>query len=222
MHHDITYNMKISLQAICLNMPDLSHLNLSNNQGITDAGTLGLNLEDSLPPNSVLELKDSQRRHRKIPLGLKQEKELHLAGLRREILAESLVESGQSSSGLFRLDKLVSLNLSHTSVTNLTLKLAIDSPDLRSLNVGGSAAVEDDGLYEFAIRHPCLEKLELGSTGLTDTALISGLSCLPRLAYLDLSSCQQVTNAGLPRTMYIHVRTGAQLGNFEWWAHVYL
>jgi len=186
------------LQAICSNMPDLIHLNLSNNPGISDVGTLGLILEDTASINSVLEVKDTLQRHNKIAMGTKHENEIRLLSLRREMMVESLVEAGKPECGLFLLTKLLHLNLSMTSVSSLTLKLAINSPDLRSFNLGhNSSAVDDDGLYDFSIRHSHLEKLELGYTPISDTGLISCLSCLPRLVHLDISSCQEVTNAGL-------------------------
>ncbi len=176
-------------------MQGLTHLNLSNNPRISDIGTLGLSLENPAS-NSVLEMKELMYKKNKIPLGSRQENEIRLAGLRREIMTESLLEDGMLESGLFLLSRLQELNLSLTSVSSLTLKLGVNAPDLRSFCLDNCSAIDDSGLYDFAIRHSHLEKLQLGSTRVTDTGLISCLSCLPRLVHLDISSCQDVTSAG--------------------------
>ena len=177
-------------------MTQLTHLDLSNNPRVTDMGALGL---CSLNPasSSLLEMKEIMHKKKKVALGSKEERELRLASLRREIVAESLLEEGEPESGLFLLTKLLDLNLSATSISSLTLKLGVNAPDLRNFNVGLCPdAVDDTGLYDFAIRHSHLERLTLANTPATDTGLISCLSCLPRLIYLDMSSCQTITSAG--------------------------
>ena len=177
-------------------MKFLTHLNLSNNRRISDVGTLGLNSSNPAS-NSTSELKEAMRRNNKIILGSREEKEIRLVSLRREILAESLLEDGVLESGLYLLNRLEELDLSLTSVSSLTLKLGVNAPDLRRFSVTNCpGAVDDTGLYDFAIRHPHLERLELGSTPVSDTALISCLSCLPRLVHLDISACLEVTSAG--------------------------
>ena len=176
-------------------MRGLTHLNLSNNPRITDIGTLGLSL-DNPAASSVLEIKDLLGRKQRIQLGSRQEQEIRLRSLRQEIAAESLLEDGRLEAGLYLLPRLLHLDLSLTGVSSLTLKLGINAPDLRSLGLQNCPAVEDSGFYDFAIQHSHLEKLLLGSTPITDTGLISCLSCLPRLVHLDISACQEISSAG--------------------------
>jgi hypothetical protein len=110
--------------------------------------------------------------------------------------AEELSPS-DSLSGLRLLDRLISLDLSFTAVSTRTLRSGIAAPDLRQLSLNQCARVEDGGLYRLAARHPRLERLELRSCPLSDTGLVSGLSCLPRLVYLDLGSCMYISSTGI-------------------------
>jgi hypothetical protein len=107
-----------------------------------------------------------------------------------------------SLSGLRLLDRLLSLDLSATAVSARTLQCGIAAPDLRQLSLNQCARVEDGGLYRLAARHPRLERLELRSCPLSDTGLVSGLSCLPRLVYLDLGSCMYISSTG-NRTFFL-------------------
>ena len=187
---------QLLLQAICSNMQQLTHLNLSNNKRISDFGASGL-AADNPSSNSVLEIKQIMQQKNIIPLGSKEEKNILMSNLRREVIAESLLEQGKLESGLFLLTRLEDLNLGLTSISSLTLKLAINAPDLRRFSIENCpAAVEDAALHDFATRHSHLERLELGATPTTDTGLISCISCLPRLVHLDLSACQEITSAG--------------------------
>jgi hypothetical protein len=101
-----------------------------------------------------------------------------------------------SLSGLRLLDRLLSLDLSLTAVSTRTLQRGIAAPDLRQLSLNQCSRVEDGGLYRLAARHPRLERLELRSCPLSDTGLVSGLSCLPRLVFLDLGSCMYISSTG--------------------------
>ncbi len=107
-----------------------------------------------------------------------------------------------SLSGLRLLDRLLSLDLSATAVSTRTLQSGIVAPDLRQLSLNQCARVEDGGLYRLAARHPRLERLELRSCPLSDTGLVSGLSCLPRLVYLDLGSCMYISSTGIVPVPY--------------------
>jgi len=100
-------------------------------------------------------------------------------------------------SGLHLLKNLKELDLSQTCISGLSLKLGITSPDLRKLNIENCAEISDSALYDFAIRHPRLEELSIGSTSVSDTSLISCLSCLPRLVSLNVASCKNLSNAGV-------------------------
>jgi len=185
------------LQAICSNMQQLTHLNLSNNPRISDIGVFGL-ASDGPSSDSVLEMRQMMQQKNIIPLGSKEEKKILMTNLRREVVTESLLEEGKLDAGLFLLTRLQDLDLSLTSVSSLTLKMGINAPDLRRLSIDNCpTAVEGSALHDFAVRHSHLERLELGATPITDTGLISCLSCLPRLIHLDISACQDVTSAGL-------------------------
>ncbi len=107
-----------------------------------------------------------------------------------------------SLSGLRLLDRLLSLDLSFTAVSARTLQSGIAAPDLRQLSLNQCSRVEDGGLYRLAARHPRLERLELRSCPLSDTGLVSGLSCLPRLVYLDLCSCMYISSTGIVPVPY--------------------
>jgi hypothetical protein len=113
-----------------------------------------------------------------------------------------------SLSGLRLLDRLLSLDLSFTAVSARTLQSGIAAPDLRQLSLNQCARVEDGGLYRLAARHPRLERLELRSCPLSDTGLVSGLSCLPRLVYLDLGSCMYISSTGTELSVYGVTRRG--------------
>ena len=107
-----------------------------------------------------------------------------------------------SLSGLRLLDRLLSLDLSATAVSTRTLQSGIAAPDLRQLSLNQCARVEDGGLYRLAARHPRLERLELRSCPLSDTGLVSGLSCLPRLVFLDLGSCMYISSIVIELSFY--------------------
>jgi hypothetical protein len=107
-----------------------------------------------------------------------------------------------SLSGLRLLDRLLSLDLSATAVSTRTLQCGIAAPDLRQLSLNQCSRVEDGGLYRLAARHPRLERLELRSCPLSDTGLVSGLSCLPRLVFLDLGSCMYISSTGIALPFY--------------------
>jgi hypothetical protein len=107
-----------------------------------------------------------------------------------------LIKAPVNRGGLALLDRLVSLDLSCTAVSTSTLRSGIAAPDLRQLSLNQCTKVEDGGLYQLAAHHPRLERLELRSCLLTDTGLVSGLSCLPRLVHLDLSSCNNISSTG--------------------------
>jgi len=113
-----------------------------------------------------------------------------------EVLSPPEHPDSDSLCGLSLLDRLVSLDLSFTAVSKRTLQSGIAAPDLRHLSLNQCSRVEDGGLYRLAARHPRLERLELRSCLLSDTGLVSGLSCLPRLVYLDLCSCGYITSTG--------------------------
>jgi hypothetical protein len=104
--------------------------------------------------------------------------------------------------GLRLLDRLLSLDLSATAMSTRTLQSGIAAPDLRQLSLNQCARVEDGGLYRLAARHPRLERLELRSCPLSDTGLVSGLSCLPRLVFLDLGSCMYISSTGIVPSFY--------------------
>ena len=153
-------------------MQQLVALNLSDNPRLTDRGTLGFSPDDQ---STVTESNTTDT-------AVFDDEKMHSASVARY--------------GLFLLVHLRDLNLSRTSISSLTLKRGVNAPDLRKLSLQSCVAADDEGLYELAIRHPRLEMLHLGQTGVSDTGLISCLSCLPRLVHLDISSCQEVTSAG--------------------------
>ena len=102
-------------------------------------------------------------------------------------------------SGLANLKKLTYLDLSGTSVTSLTLSLGLASPDLRYLGLANCKGklISDIGLHEAALKHPRLSSLSLKSSCVTDIGLLSCISCLPRLVYLDIRHCVALTSPGL-------------------------
>lgn len=167
------------LQAICTSMRGLTHLNLANNPSLSDAGAVGADLYQ--------------------PAG----GSLTVAAAVAAQADSSGVEGGENGglavgpSGLSLLDRLICLDLSFTGVSNGTLRNGIAAPDLRQLSLNQCLRVEDDGLYQLAARHPRLERLELRAGQLTDTGLVSVLSCLPRLVHLDLSSSSYITSIGV-------------------------
>jgi len=178
-------------------MTHLTSLCLHNNPGITDAGVLGISESNCSAPTSLAHLKEQLANNNKILLGSRPEQEIKLASMAKKMTAENLDSQTNFNSGVYLLRKLKRIDLSHTSITGLSLKLGINAPDLRKLNVENSTEIEDSALYDFAIRHPRLEHLYIGYTSLSDTSLISCLSCLPRLVHLDISSCKNLSNAGV-------------------------
>ena len=58
------------VESICTNLPQLEHLDLSGNPGVTDIGTLGLQ-EDNPVTSSIIGLKDLIAKDGKIILGSK-------------------------------------------------------------------------------------------------------------------------------------------------------
>jgi hypothetical protein len=149
-------------------MTGLTHLNLSNNPLLSDSG--GVGPKENLPASETLGINSPA--------------------------SNSATDSGLCRSGLKLLNRLVSLDLSSTGIAERTLKEGIAAPDLRHLRLNQCRRVEDSGLYQMAVHHPRLERLELRSCVLTDTGLVSSLSCLPRLVFLDLGSCGCVTSSG--------------------------
>ena len=165
-----------SIQAICWNMRGLTHLNLASNPLLSDAGTVGT--EENAATSDLKSTEETE------------------SGQQEGVPATLKASPEERRGGLVLLDRLVSLDLSSTAVSERTLCAGIASPDLRHLSLNHCSRVEDGGLYQLAVRHPRLERLELRSCLLSDTGLVSSLSCLPRLVYLDLGSCGYVTSSG--------------------------
>jgi len=162
-------------------MPGLTHLNLAGNPLIS--GT------DARCTNPHVAAADSGDTEDSSPCS--EEK-----SAQHESNSDRVSDDMSVRRGLGLLDKLLSLDLSSTAISNDALRRGIGAPDLRQLSLNQCARLEDSSLYQLAARHPRLERLELRSGLLSDTGLVSSLSCLPRLVYLDLSSCGRITSAG--------------------------
>jgi len=188
------------VQTICMNLPQLVHLDLAGNPGVSDIGTLGLQ-EDNPITSSFMGMKEVIAKDGKIILGSKHEMEIMLEARRQKFAVEVLNKSKglEVKSGLANLTKLRYLDLGGTGVTSLTLSLGLNSPDLRHLGLAGCRGklITDIGLHEAALRHPRLSSLCLKSSCVTDVGLLSCISCLPRLVYLDVRQCLALTSPGL-------------------------
>eukprot|EP00092_Neocalanus_flemingeri_P021829 GFUD01023681.1.p1 GENE.GFUD01023681.1~~GFUD01023681.1.p1 ORF type:complete len:828 (-),score=147.39 GFUD01023681.1:215-2626(-) len=188
------------VQTICSNLPQLEYLDLSGNPGVSDIGTLGLQ-EDNPIDSSIIGLKELIAKEKKIMIGSRHENEIMLDARRQKFAVEILNQSTglEVKAGLANLTRLRHLDLGGTGVTSLTLSLGLSSPDLRHLGLGGCRGklISDIGLHEAALRHPRLSSLCLKSSCVTDVGLLSCISCLPRLIYLDVRQCLALTSPGL-------------------------
>ena len=142
-----------SIQAICWNMRGLTHLNLASNPLLSDAGTVGT--EENAATSDLKSTEETE------------------SGQQEGLTATLKASPEERRGGLVLLDRLVSLDLSSTAVSERTLCAGIASPDLRHLSLNHCSRVEDGGLYQLAVRHPRLERLELRSCLLSDTGLVS-------------------------------------------------
>eukprot|EP00090_Calanus_glacialis_P015794 TRINITY_DN24879_c0_g1_i1.p1 TRINITY_DN24879_c0_g1~~TRINITY_DN24879_c0_g1_i1.p1 ORF type:complete len:778 (-),score=134.70 TRINITY_DN24879_c0_g1_i1:603-2936(-) len=188
------------VESICTNLPQLEHLDLSGNPGVTDIGTLGLQ-EDNPIATSMIGLKDLIAKDGKIILGSKHEIEIMLDARRQKFAIDILSKSNdlEVKSGLANLSRLRYIDLGGTAVTSLTLSLGLSSPDLRHLGLASCKGklISDIGLHEAALKHPRLSSLCLRSSCVTDVGLLSCISCLPRLIHLDVRQCLALTSPGL-------------------------
>ena len=132
-----------SIQAICWNMRGLTHLNLASNPLLSDAGTVGT--EENAATSDLKSTEETE------------------SGQQEGVTATLKASPEERRGGLVLLDRLVSLDLSSTAVSERTLCAGIASPDLRHLSLNHCSRVEDGGLYQLAVRHPRLERLELRS-----------------------------------------------------------
>ena len=109
-------------------------------------------------------------------------------------------EDEKDRKKLSNLKKLKHLDLSGTSITSLTLSHGLDSPNLRYLGVSDcrGGLISDQGLQELSKTHGSISHLCAASSCVSDLSLISCVSRLPRLEYLDIRKCLQVTSGSLP------------------------
>jgi len=205
------------VQAVCANLPGLVHLDLAGNPSITDQGTLGMsmagtlchkgdftvdeNIHHNMAMPGLVEASESFMRIGPIPLGSTEKSDQILLSKRQRVVEElqqarNEVDSSELSR-LSRLTRLQYLGLGGTSITSLTLSVALDCPDLRHLVLSSCDRIDDMGLKDMAVRHPRLERLEAMATPVSDTGLLAALSCLPRLTHLDVRQCQRLTGPGV-------------------------
>lgn len=183
------------VQAICENLLHLEHLNLAGNPSITDMGTLGID------NTCTYSTKDIFQQRGPIPLGSKTEQDVAFMG-RRQMAVNEILNSTQDPdlkrvSPLKRLKNLQFLSLRGSSITSLTLLVALEAPNLRHLDLSNCIGVDDVGLQDAAAKHPRLEKLELVGSPLSDSGLLYCLSCLPRLSHLDVRNCPSLSSQGV-------------------------
>lgn len=142
------------MTAICTNLINLHHLDVSGNLGITDAGTLNLtdaDVEQSLKDGFIF-------------LGSRAEQDIVEASKKQKLAVDYLLqqeltlatdEDEKDRKKLSNLKKLKHLDLSGTSITSLTLSHGLDSPNLRYLGVSDcrGGLISDQGLQELSKTH---------------------------------------------------------------------
>jgi len=202
---DISYSSEgvvtdATVHSICTNLPQLEHLDLSGNPGISDIGALGVEPDNPIA-SSIIGLKEQIAKDGKVILGSKHEIEIMFDARRHKLAAEAVRKSKdlEMKSGLANLTRLRYIDLGGTGITSLTLSLGLSSPDLRHLGLANCKGklISDIGLHEAAIKHPRLSSLCLKSSCVTDIGLLSCISCLPRLVHLDVRQCLGLTSPGI-------------------------
>lgn len=184
--------------AICTNLINLQYLDVSGNLAITDAGTLNL-AEQSLTDGFIF--LGSRAEHDIVEASKKQN--LYVDYLMKQLNKESKLAKEEEEKDLIKLTnlkKLTHLDLSGTSISSLTLSHGLDSPNLRYLGVSDcrGGLISDQGLQELTKTHRSISHLTVASSCITDLSLISCVSRLSRLEYLDIRKCVQVTSGSLP------------------------
>jgi len=186
-------------RCIC-HLENLQHLNLAGNPAISDMGTLGIENTDTYSAKEIFQQLGA------IPFSHLRtttwsQEDVAVMGRRKlavnEILSSTQHPDHKRDMPLNRLKRLEFLSLSGSSITSLTLLVALEAPNLRHLDLSACIGVDDVGLQDTAAKHTRLEKLELTRSTVSDSGLLYCLSCLPRLSHLDVRHCPSLTSQGV-------------------------
>ena len=175
------------LQAIIANMKQLEDLTLGNCRRLTDAGFSGLMPESQ---------SDLEKDGAKIFLGSKAEAEV-LSDAQRRAKLKELYETKQDAKAELKIDslnRLLSLDVSFTNVTDLSLVVAFNFKQLRHLNISQCKEITNVGLNALSSGNFMLESLTAKQCSIGDSALQGLARNTPRLKLLDIEGCKAVTS----------------------------